>query len=311
MTGLTFTASGKLLLFGEYLVLRGAQSVAAPLRFGQQLHITQHQAETIEWTAYEQQKVWLKLTLSPDLEVTEHWCKHEQHGEAAQTVRKLLQLIRREKPALRLPGLSFRFDIDFDRDFGFGTSSTLISLISQWSGVNPYLLLSESFGGSGFDIAAATAPGPVLYQTDGLSAHANREVRAINLRKNITRHLLFVYTGVKQVSKKEVASFDALTVSSGAIDAMNAIVDQVIRCNDIEVFEDLMGESEDLLSGILKTPAIRSGNLSDYPFAMKSLGAWGGDFLMATFRDERQARKYFVKKGMSPIFSYEQLIKYE
>ena len=37
------------------------------------------------------------------------------------------------------------------------TSSTLIANLAKWSNVDPYILLSETFGGSGYDIACASA----------------------------------------------------------------------------------------------------------------------------------------------------------
>ena len=48
-------------------------------------------------------------------------------------------------------------------NWGLGSSSTLISLLSQWSGVAPEKLLSTSFGGSGYDVACATAKDAIIY----------------------------------------------------------------------------------------------------------------------------------------------------
>ena len=68
-------------------------------------------------------------------------------------------------------------------------------------------------------------------------------------------------------------------------------------------------ESENLISGILKSPAIKENKFKNYPFTLKSLGAWGGDFFMATFRDEKEARNSFSNLGYSIQFNYSQLIK--
>jgi hypothetical protein len=53
--------------------------------------------------------------------------------------------------------------LEFDRSWGLGSSSTLISNIALWANINPYLLLEQSFGGSGYDVACAQANGPLLY----------------------------------------------------------------------------------------------------------------------------------------------------
>ena len=46
--------------------------------------------------------------------------------------------------------------LTFDREYGLGTSSTLIANIAKWANVDPYQLLWNSFKGSGYDLACAT-----------------------------------------------------------------------------------------------------------------------------------------------------------
>ena len=47
----------------------------------------------------------------------------------------------------------------------------------------------------------------------------------------------------------------------------------------------------------------------DFPGQLKSLGAWGGDFLMAiTQQPFEQVKAYFHDKGMNTIFRYQDLI---
>lgn len=299
----TFSASGKLLLFGEYLVLRGAQSIVLPLRFRQTLTIDPLDSENIHWNCFEQNKPWLHIKFSPTLKIMD-----TSDESKALIVEKLLRLIQKEKPELKISGNDFRFDIDFQRNYGFGTSSTFISLLSQWSGVNAYLLLEKSFGGSGFDIAAATQKSLFVYQANGQSSHSLRKITPINMTTGITEKILFVYTGRKQESLTQILSFKDTPTSQEQICEMNAIVHEVSKCESIENFEALMNRSEKLLSNILNLERVSEALFPGYPFAIKSLGAWGGDFMMATFRDEAVARDYFHKKGMKPIFSYAQLI---
>lgn len=304
MNQLSFFASGKLLLFGEYLVLRGAKSIVMPLRFGQSLNITPHASANILWEAYEKEKCWLRIELSPELEILQSSDK-----EKALVVQQLLRRIRQEKPSFKIKGLHFRFDIDFDRNYGLGTSSTLISLLSQWSGADPYLLQAQRFSGSGFDIAAATAPGTFVYQVQDTNDNRRRIITPFSLHEKISSRLLFIYTGEKQNSLREVNTFGALETSSEQTGIMSAIVEEVLRCTDIEAFERLILQSESLLGKILQKATVKKKRFADYPFAVKSSGAWGGDFVMATYRDETQARAYFHKKGMHPVFNYRQLIK--
>lgn len=300
----TFSASGKLLLFGEYLVLRGAKALAIPLRYGQTLQIQSAESENIIWRCFENRQEWLRIELTPDLKVI--FASDQQKVE---TVRQLLSIIRKEKPGLKWRNLSFRFDLNFDRNFGFGTSSTLISLLGQWSGVNPFLLQETVFKGSGYDVAAATADGPIIYQRSLKNQSISPRIIPVKISESIQSNLLFIYTGKKQDSYREVVGFNRMKTNKGQIDKMTSITISAAGCESIADFESLMEESEGLLSEILHRTGIQKNIFSDYPFFIKSLGAWGGDFIMATFRDKLQATNYFRKKGMSTIFDYGELIK--
>ncbi len=299
-----FSASGKLLLFGEYFVLRGAQSIVMPLRYEQTLSVSPHTSENIRWQCFENGNEWLDITLSPESRII-----NTSDEKKATIVQHLLNTIKKKKPSLKILGLHFHFEIDFKRNYGFGTSSTFISLLSQWSGVNPYLLLEKSFGGSGFDIAAATATEPFIYQADRLHADAKRQINPVRISKNISNQLLFVYTGKKQRSRDEVMGFEKIVTPPNQIAEMNHIIEKVLSCEEIRDFEEQMNRSELLLSTILNMRPVKLLNFSDYPYSVKSLGAWGGDFIMATFRDETKARNYFSERGMHPIFNYQQLIR--
>lgn len=299
MKEVNYYASGKLLLFGEYLVLRGSKSLSIPLEAGQSLKIVPNNTNRITWDCFEGDHQWLHIVLNDEFEIVQTWDK-----EKAQIVVSLLKYLSTEIPHLKIVGNQFRFDINFHRHYGFGTSSTFISLLSQWSGIDPYILLERSFGGSGFDIATATAQTPIIYRMPG------HEISPVHISENIQQHLLFIYTGKKQFSDKEVEVFKNIQTAPSDIQKMDKIIGSVVSCNDISEFESLMHQSEDLLSGILKYPSIKSSYFEDYSFAIKSLGAWGGDFIMATFRNENTARDYFKEKNYQPIFNYKQLIKH-
>jgi len=298
MTQDHFSASGKLLLFGEYLVLRGSKCLAVPLQAHQTLSITNLAEDILIWDCFEGDHQWLTIQFDSDLNIV----STSDEGKALIT-KHLLSLIKKEQPGLKFTGRRFKFYINFHRHYGFGTSATFISLLSQWSGVDKYFLLDHSFKGSGFDVAAATANGPVIYEME------ERKVNSVEIKKDISNHLLFIYSGKKQYSHKEVNLFSSLQSSPAAIDEMNEIVIAATKCDDIKIFESLMQRSESLLSGILKSKPVKNLLFDDYPFSVKSLGAWGGDFLMATYRDENKAREYFISKGFNVIFNYQELVK--
>ena len=89
-------------------------------------------------------------------------CKHT----AAAVINKLTVLLRAMNhlcPAFNKTGLELATNLDFPQEWGLGSSSTLINNLGQWLQINPYELLEKSFGGSGYDIAAAQSRSPLFY----------------------------------------------------------------------------------------------------------------------------------------------------
>lgn len=293
-----YYASGKLLLFGEYLVLRGAKSLAIPLKYGQQMNVTPNASGKINWLSKVKEVEWFSAQFSEELDLIE-----TTDTKIASSLVQLLQRIKSENPALFFNNMDVRLNADFPLEWGFGSSSTLISLLAQWSKTDPYELLQNSFGGSGYDVACATAHSPIIFKKE-----TNSTVE-IELPNSVTSKLLFVYSGKKQKSKNEILRFEEIDISVAQIVEMNQLISEVVACNKIEELEILIDKSEKLLSKILSLEQIKNSTFSDYAYSIKSLGAWGGDFFMATYRNENEARDYFSNKGYEVQFNYDQIIK--
>lgn len=293
-----YYAAGKLLLFGEYLVLKGAKSLAIPLRYGQQMKVTANADGNIQWLSNVKNTAWFSAHFSEKLEVID-----TTNTKIANQLLDLLRMIKSEKPSLFSTGMNIHLNADFPLEWGFGSSSTLISLLAQWSETDPYVLLRNSFGGSGYDVACATAHFPIVFEKE------KRITQEIELSSSITSKLLFVYSGRKQKSKNEVLRFEEINISADQINEMNEIISEVIASSDIEEVEILINKSEEFLSEILSLEKIKNSIFRDYAYSIKSLGAWGGDFFMATYRNEAEAKDYFRKKGYGVQFTYDQIIR--
>ena len=79
------------------------------------------------------------------------------------------------------------------------------------------------------------------------------------------------------------------------------------QCTDLNEFQLLMTEHERIIGGILGRRSVKEELFPDYPYAIKSLGAWGGDFIMAVGDD--QCRSYFKTKGYTTVLSFQEMIK--
>lgn len=304
----TYRANGKLLLTGEYLVLKGALALALPTKRGQSLEVKtwEEHGTFIQWNAYQPLGSWFAATLDPStLEVVSTDDKAK-----AQRLVGILKAVRNLNPKAFYPGLQFITHMNFDPEWGLGSSSTLISNLAQWAEVDPYELLKMTFGGSGYDIACATAQSPIFYNLIG----DQPQVSPANFNPPFAEHLFFVYQGQKQQSGKEVKSFNQRMQEYDYlddVDAVSAISEALPNITTLNDFQRFMDVHEDILAHCLDREPVKT-QYPDFKGSLKSLGAWGGDFLLAATemsRDEVWA--YFRNKGfnpLNPIFRYQDLI---
>jgi hypothetical protein len=88
----------------------------------------------------------------------------------------------------------------------------------------------------------------------------------------------------------------------------NAIPD----CTSLAEFEKAILEHEDIVAKCLNMPKVKDLYFSDYWGCVKSLGAWGGDFILATSEaSEEDTRKYFTQKGYTTVFKLAEMIRSE
>ena len=155
-----FQAHGKFLLTGEYLVLKGALALALPLKWGQSMVVEAFQETSLQWDAHQPDGPWFSVTLNPKtLEIVD--CNDQAKAEK---LAQILKVVRKLNPTAFEDRLHFETHLDFNPNWGLGSSSTLIANLARWADVNPYELLKLTFGGSGYDIACATAEQPIYYQ---------------------------------------------------------------------------------------------------------------------------------------------------
>jgi mevalonate kinase len=297
-------ANGKLLLTGEYLVLDGAKALAVPLIPGQHLLVKSYEKGVLKWEARSHKDTWFKAKLNlTTLEVLE--TTNTTHSD--RLVGLLQKTIDLSDAFLKnVQGVEVITELDFNPEFGFGSSSTLIYCLAKWAGIDPYQLQQQSFGGSGFDIACADAKGPITYQRFGEKV----EIENVDISTAITDHLYFVYLGKKQQTSGSIQRFrENAAYTSSDIQTISTITDEIIKTDSLDEFEMLLVEHEKLMSGILKTPSIKSSFFSNYDGCVKSLGAWGGDFVLVSSRlPEMQFAERMRSIGFPITFSYTTIV---
>ena len=324
-----YYSHGKFLLTGEYLVLKGALALAVPLKLGQTLSVETFPETSLQWNAYKPDGPWFSVTLNPEnLEIID--CDDRPKAEK---LRQILQAVKQlNAKAFESNNLIFTTHLDFDPNWGLGSSSTLIANLARWANVNPYELLKMTFGGSGYDIACATAEQPIYYQLS-MSKSAFQQaqrptldlpakvpepvegptpmVEPIDFIPSFADHLYFIYQGQKQSSSKEIKAFLAKANPIDLqkdIEAVSEISRDVPKCESLDEFALLMQCHERIISRCIGQEPVQK-RFPDFEGVLKSLGAWGGDFILATTNwDKSQLKAYFKEKGLDVVFGYKELI---
>ncbi len=297
----TYRANGKLLLTGEYLVLHGAKAIALPLKVGQQLIVTEENAsDSLVWKAFYDGEIWFSCELNP----TDFSVLNFSHPEKAESLSQIFKTIKSLNPEFApKAGTKFETTLESNPEWGFGSSSTLISLLSQWTRVDPFVLNDLVFKGSGFDIACATADGPIFYAR-------NKPIETISLNYPFSDQLFLVYSGIKKKTAAAVSDFlKERKVSAQQIEDGSALADEFSRCYDQDEFNLLIRQHEKLIGNLTGRLPIKPEFFADFKGEIKSLGAWGGDFFLAsTALPFPEVKKYFENKGLKTVFKWGDLI---
>lgn len=298
---LTFSARGKFLITAEYAVLANVTALAVPLSLQQYLKVVSRTDQKVTWKSYDDDgSLWFDFETDLEKLFGDFNYDDPVASKLAQILRKAVDLNSKGK-------LSHGFDasthLDFNRYSGMGTSSTLISLISQWLDCDAYALQFSCFGGSGYDIACATASQAITYNYN----NAQPRVHSIDFDPAIKSSLFFVYLNQKQNSRDSIARFDKNDLTIDKKETLESMPVRFLNAgNDLVIWNSLMEEHELLISELVGLPPVKSRLFADFPGAIKSLGGWGGDFVLAT--GGLKERNYFKEKGYNIVLEWSDVV---
>ena len=300
----TFYSNGKLLITGEYLVLDGAKAFALPTKFGQNLIIEEAEGQIIHWKSYDSDgSIWFEDNI-PFSSII----RKERFDDAKNIKNTLIGILHeafRMNPDLitKSKGYKIRTELTFPKFWGLGTSSTVINNIAQWQQIDAFELLKTSFGGSGYDIACAQNNSAIIYQL----VNEKPVIECISFNPDFKDKIFFVYLNKKQNSKAAIASYYG---KQGNLDKsianINAITDTVMNAKTAKEFGVALQNHEIEMSNILELKTVKEALFPDFDGVIKSLGAWGGDFVMSISKDDPTA--YFKSRGFEIVIPYDEMI---
>ncbi len=281
-------------------MLDGALALGVPTKKGQSLRVEPIEEKKIHWESCAANgAIWFKKTFDLPLKTT------QQKNAIAQTLVKILTEAQDLNPDFLKETKGYRIttNLDFPRDWGLGSSSTLLNNIANWANIDAFQLLQKTMGGSGYDIACARYDKPILYKLN----NQNPQITPIDFKPVFKDQLYFVHLEKKQRSAKEITRYQNIKQGTPeAVKTVSEITNLITKTSNIEDFSILIREHERLLSSILKTPTVQETHFKDYFGQTKSLGAWGGDFILATGNDDTP--KYFKQKGYNTVLLYAEMV---
>jgi mevalonate kinase len=292
---------GKLMLTSEYFAMDGALVLAVPTKLGQEFSFEEKDDEKslIFWEAYHQNKLWLKAVID-----YQNWQILETNiPSSAEFILKTLKNVQALSTIKFKNNFTYHLktNLQFPADYGLGSSSTLMTNLAEWAQIDPFHLNKISLGGSGYDIAVAKEKSAVLFQSV-----PEIKYEKVNFDPPFKNELIFIHLNQKQDSREGINLYKSKTKSQKLVDEFSNLTRNILLCNELKNFSRLMLIHEQRISDFLEIPTVKERLFADCPIFIKSLGAWGGDFVMSSkfegFKD------YFWGKGFRTIFEYSDLI---
>lgn len=301
--GLQYSSPGKLLLTGEYAVLKGARALVVPIKLRQTLSVTEHNSGFIYWSSFYNGSVFFQTTLK----VSDLSSINLLPSPRELFIIKLLTAARTLNPTfLTGNGYSITTVLEANPEWGFGSSAQLTVNIARLANITPWDLHKSVSKGSGADVICSESETPILFKTDNNTYSAT----PIEFNPSFLNDLILIYTGHKQDSAKGVDSFlSKETINDSIISKIDALSIEAANAKEKKEFIEIMTSHERFLSDELKTPPASQKWFKGFNGALKSLGAWGGDYIMAVpYGDCEEALEWFRQKTDHPIFLLSELI---
>lgn len=283
----------------------GALALAVPTKAGQSMEIVHAENESahIHWKSLDAQgEIWFSASFDGSFNILE-----TTHAQMAETLKNVLVNAKSLNAQFASEGpVKVTTRLEFPLEWGLGSSSTLLSNLAAWANVDPYALFFKTFKGSGYDIACAHASQPVFYRLNKSEPYCE----SVEFNPPFLHQLYFIYLNRKKNSREAITYYEKKKVITPEITGkISHISKAAASAQTLEEFASLMREHEALVSARLSMFNVQDLYFRDFAGTIKSLGAWGGDFIMAASKSEpRYIEQYFKNKGFNVIIPFQNLV---
>jgi len=292
------------MLTGEYFVLDGAKALAFPTKRGQKMIVKDARGSDLSWKSYDHEgNLWLDSQISlydfSAVKTTDEDLSKKLQAYLKNAVRLNSEFLNNWK------AYKVETHLEFPRDWGLGSSSSLVSLLSEWADVNPFLLHFKVSDGSGYDIACAGADAPIIYTLQDDSLHYEE----VDFSPSFKENLFFVHLNEKQSSEDAVKYYFKKVKNRKSIaKEISKITDSILESKSLTEFQDLLCKHEEIVAEAMNMKPVKEERFADYWGCVKSLGAWGGDFVLVTSdKSEKETKAYFAEKGYNTVLGFDEM----
>lgn len=290
---------------GEYAVLDGASAFAVPTKMGQKMTVKTSRGSDLVWECFDNDgKSWFKSHIS----LYDFSAIDTTDQDVSDKIQKILKNAVRQNSEFLSKWNGFKVEtfLDFPRDWGLGSSSTLYQLVSEWADVNALLLYFKVENGSGYDVACSGAGTPILYYSN----EDEVSYTPVEFNPSFGKDLYFVHLNQKKDTSIGIKEYlKAVKSKKAFVKAATDISLAMTEAKDLKTFAGLMDKHEDLVAKHTGFEKVKDKLFADYDGSVKSLGAWGGDFVLATsLKSEADTKAYFAGKGYNTVLSYAEMI---
>ena len=286
-------------------MLDGAHAFAIPTKYGQKMIVKNSRGSDLVWECIDKDgNSWFSSHIS----LYDFSAINTTDQEVSDNLQKILKnAVRLNSEFLsKWNGFKVETQLEFPIDWGLGSSSSLFSLIGDWADINALMLYFKVENGSGYDVACSGAGQPIIY----VSSDEEISYTPVEFNPPFKKNLYFVHLNKKQDSRQGIKEYlKSVKKRKALVKAISTISDQMFEAKELKTFSSLMEKHEDLISEHTGFQKVKDLYFSDFWGAIKSLGAWGGDFILAASdKPETETRKYFEEKGFPTILTYDEMI---
>lgn len=293
----TIRIPGKIMLSGEYAVLKGARSLSFPVQFGQLFTFSASCNSITISTNYKGKQLFNGFFTKKGDIVTTSSSKQARFME--EVLKTIVKIMHKDLPPFNLEIAS-----EYPLSWGLGSSSSFITGICRFLDIHPLSVNEKMKHSSGFDVATQWKETPVLYKK--LPRPVLEEAK---VDFPFANQLYFVWQGKKQSSKKSIQEFHKITWSKNELQRITTISQELLRIKKIEGFIALIEEHEKTLSKVLKMPVLQEKISAFEGIPAKSLGAWGGDFALLVWRESFQKLKLHLRPaGYTVVIPWSKMV---